>query len=83
MQREARGSVQQHVFLSQIEQMKIPVFSDSFYDAIEKTDKKGFLCSEQAKNTYAAAETLPPEPDIPSDDMQKLMQSAYFSLRKE
>lgn len=42
LRREARGSVQQHVFLSQIEQLEVPVFGaklvDSIKDIIERSD---------------------------------------------
>lgn len=34
--REARGSVQQHVFLSQIERFEIPVFSNQFDSSIQR-----------------------------------------------
>lgn len=35
LKREARGSVQQHVFLSQIEQFEVPIFSKNFYNLIQ------------------------------------------------
>lgn len=36
LKREARGSVQQHVFLSQIEQFEIPVFTADFDSALQR-----------------------------------------------
>lgn len=36
MLREARGSVQQHVYLSQIETLKLPIFSDDLVEVIER-----------------------------------------------
>lgn len=56
MRREARGSVQQHVFLSQIEKFRIPVPSDKFAVAVEKICKSGFDFKERADENYHAAE---------------------------
>ena len=56
MQREARGSVQQHVFLSQIENFRIPIPSDDFACEVEKICKAGFNMRERADENYHAAE---------------------------
>lgn len=58
MRREARGSVQQHVFLSQIEQVKIPIFSEQFYILIEKIVKDGLKCDEIANKKYKDTEAF-------------------------
>lgn len=58
MIRESRGSVQQHVFLSQIESFKIPVPSENFSTSIEKICKSGFNCRERADENYHAAEKM-------------------------
>ena len=49
LNREARGSVQQHVFLSQIEQLEIPIFTALF-------DKKIQHCVEHSDQLIAVAE---------------------------
>lgn len=58
LKREARGSVQQHVFLSQIEQLEVPVFSEKLelliQNVIEQSD--GLLLSSES--CYIQAETL-------------------------
>lgn len=56
MIREARGSVQQHVFLSQIESFRIPIPSESFAVEVEKICKAGFDCKERADESYHATE---------------------------
>lgn len=54
--REARGSVQQHVFLSQIENFKIPVISRALSSEIENIVKDGFLHYEKSKLSYSLAQ---------------------------
>lgn len=49
LKREARGSVQQHVFLSQIEQLEIPFFSGEFDAAIQR-------CVQQSEEYYVKAD---------------------------
>lgn len=54
LHREARGSVQQHVFLSQIEQLEVPVFSAEFVKAIQQAievSEQLYLLGEQAIRT--------------------------------
>lgn len=58
LQREARGSVQQHVFLSQIEQFNIPIFSESFQSAIQQVVEKSDEALQNAETGYSKAETL-------------------------
>jgi type I restriction enzyme, S subunit len=54
--REARGSVQQHVFLSQIENFPIPEFSEQFYEAIEGIIKLADSSDSKSCNAYQQAE---------------------------
>ncbi len=56
--REARGSVQQHVFLSQIERFKIPVLSDNLQLKIETVVKLFYSLLDESKLKYQSAETL-------------------------
>jgi len=56
--REGRGSVQQHVFLSQIEKLLIPVLSNNFQLDIETLIKLSHKKLEQSKEDYQQAETL-------------------------
>ncbi|MCP4109303.1 MAG: N-6 DNA methylase [Desulfobacteraceae bacterium] len=58
LKREARGSVQQHVFLSQIEQLEIPISDISFVLQTENIVKLAHSKLEESKITYAAAENL-------------------------
>ncbi|MBO4780672.1 MAG: restriction endonuclease subunit S, partial [Selenomonadaceae bacterium] len=58
MCRESRGSVQQHVFLSQIESFRIPIPSERFSVEVEKICKAGFDCKERADEIYHAAEKM-------------------------
>jgi len=57
LQREARGSVQQHVFLSQIEQFNVPIFSETFQFAVQKVVEKSdeILVSSETLNSNAEA----------------------------
>jgi len=56
--REARGSVQQHVFLSQIEKLEIPILEKDFVTKIEALVKNSHTKLEQSKSLYHEAETL-------------------------
>lgn len=56
--REARGSVQQHVFLSQLETLRIPILSDAFQKQIEQTVKSAHSNFTESKELYAKAEGL-------------------------
>ncbi len=58
LNREARGSVQQHVFLSQIENMDTPLFTAYFESICEKMvcDSQSFY--EKSVNLYKYAEEL-------------------------
>lgn len=58
LKREARGSVQQHVFLSQIENLSIPIFSDTFQSKIESLVKSAHAKLEESKSLYSQAENL-------------------------
>lgn len=58
LKREARGSVQQHVFLSQIENLSIPIFSDTFQSKIESLVKSAHAKLEESKSLYSQAEDL-------------------------
>lgn len=56
--REARGSVQQHVFLSQIEQFEIPFFTLDFTKKIEKLNLESEGALTSSEQQYRAAEEL-------------------------
>lgn len=58
LKREARGSVQQHVFLSQIEKFEIPIFNSDFISKIEKLIIEFENSIELSKQTYTQAENL-------------------------
>ena len=58
LKREARGSVQQHVFLSQIENLSIPIFPDTFQSKIESIVKSAHAKLEESKSLYSQAEDL-------------------------
>lgn len=58
LKREARGSVQQHVFLSQIEQFEVPIFSNDFFNLLQEK----ILYFEEilflSEKLYSEAETI-------------------------
>lgn len=56
IRREARGSVQQHVFLSQIEQFKIPMLSSAFQLSIEHIVREAYSKNDCSNNIYHLAE---------------------------
>ena len=56
--REARGSVQQHVFLSQMEQFEIPLFNEKFVQSIQSTIEKSDEFQYLAEDLYKNAETI-------------------------
>lgn len=56
--REARGSVQQHVFLSQIELFEMPIFSSAFALQIQKMIEKSDEVLRNSEREQAQAETL-------------------------
>jgi len=58
IKREARGSVQQHVFLSQIEQFIIPLFSVRFEQKIQLIIETIEDLDNRSKTTYTQAENL-------------------------
>ena len=58
LQREARGSVQQHVFLSQIEQFSIPIFSETLQTAVQQIVEKSDETLKSAEILFSNAETL-------------------------
>jgi restriction endonuclease S subunit len=57
MIREARGSVQQHVYLSQIEKMRLPIFCTVFCKAIERTVQQSHKARDNAEFFYKSAES--------------------------
>ena len=54
--REARGSVQQHVFLSQIENFEVPVFSSGFDSGIQKLVEDSDEVLNNSQSQYFQAE---------------------------
>jgi len=58
LQREARGSVQQHVFLSQLELFDIPLFSKNFDSAIQAVIEKSNFRLENSEENYNQAENI-------------------------
>jgi len=58
LKREARGSVQQHVFLSQIEQFEIPIFSNNFDNLIQHVVEKSDNFLLRSESCYTQAENL-------------------------
>lgn len=58
LKREARGSVQQHVFLSQIENFKIPILKENFINNIEDLVLKIENKNETSKVLYTQAEKV-------------------------
>jgi type I restriction enzyme M protein len=58
IQRQLAGSVQQHIYLWQIEKLFIPNFSSNFEKFIEKLIKFSNTTSEESKLIYQQAENL-------------------------
>jgi restriction endonuclease S subunit len=58
LRREARGSVQQHVFLSQIELFEIPIFPKSLTDKIQSIVELSDEKINQSTDLYTKAETI-------------------------
>ncbi|NVO00742.1 MAG: restriction endonuclease subunit S [Geobacteraceae bacterium] len=58
LKREARGSVQQHVFLSQIEQFSIPIFSETFQTAVQQVVEKSDETLKSTESLRSNSETL-------------------------
>ena len=58
LKREARGSVQQHVFLSQMELFEIPILDPLFIDKIHGTIESSNDLLEKSEEFYSQAETL-------------------------
>lgn len=56
LQREARGSVQQHVFLSQIEDFEIPELNTHTINIFEKVVLQSNACHDKSKFLYKSAE---------------------------
>lgn len=56
LKREARGSVQQHVFLSQMENIRVPLLSPDFQQKIESLVKSAHAKLSESKSLYAQAE---------------------------
>lgn len=57
LMREARGSVQQHVFLSQINKLQIPILGNEFTSLVEKVIKTAHSKLLQSQTLFASAET--------------------------
>ena len=55
IEREARGSVQQHVFLSQVELLQLPCLHDSLANVIEHCVKRAYLLRKQSSTIYTKA----------------------------
>lgn len=53
------GSVQQHIFLWQLEKLEIPLPSNDLQSEIENVFKGGLFSEKESKNTYHQAQTLP------------------------
>lgn len=58
LKREARGSVQQHVFLSQIEKFEIPVFEQIFISKLQKIIVESEDFSFKSDSLYKQAEEI-------------------------
>ena len=56
IEREARGSVQQHVFLSQVETLRLPCFCDSLVNAIEHCVVQSLFLQKQSRRIYEKAQ---------------------------
>jgi type I restriction enzyme M protein len=82
LKREERGSIQQHVFLSQIEQIEIPLFGHFFLVNIEETIKLAHSKREASKTAYTAAENLLLE-TLGLKDFQPTQQNISIKSLKE
>lgn len=58
LKREARGSVQQHVFLSQMENFRIPILDNCFQKKIRTVVLRAFDAFNESKSFYKQAEEL-------------------------
>lgn len=58
LKREARGSVQQHVFLSQLECIKVPLLNERFQQIIEQIVKSAHTNLFKSKSLYSEAEEI-------------------------
>lgn len=58
LKREARGSVQQHVFLSQLECIKVPLLNERFQQIIEQIVKSAHANLFKSKSLYSEAEEI-------------------------
>ena len=58
IKREARGSVQQHVFLSQIESFEIPIFKNTFQEKIQDYIELSENYNLNSQKAYHHAETV-------------------------
>ena len=56
LKREARGSVQQHVFLSQMEMIRVPLLNTTFQNQIEQIVRAGHSSLSKSKSLYSEAE---------------------------
>ena len=56
--REARGSIQQSVYLSQFGNVKIPLFREKFYKSLEIINKKAFNMAQKANQSYKTAQEI-------------------------
>lgn len=58
MTRIQAGAIQQHLYLSQIEKLRIPTFSEVFQQKIEELVKAAHTAQETSKNLYQVAENI-------------------------
>lgn len=58
LKREARGSVQQHVFLSQMEQFEIPYQSETFVLSIEQVINNADSCFDNSNKYFLQSEDI-------------------------
>ena len=58
LSREARGSVQQHVFLSQMENFVIPILNTDIQSEVDLLVKQSYTDEDSANNLYSQAEDL-------------------------
>ena len=56
LKREARGSVQQHVFLSQMENIRVPLSNTTFQNQIEQIVRAGHSSLSKSRSLYSEAE---------------------------
>lgn len=56
LKREARGSVQQHVFLSQTENIRVPLLNTTFQNQIEQIVRAGHSSLSKSRSLYSEAE---------------------------